>query len=134
MIISFFNHLVAAANCRSAPRAFSKTALKRMFSFYIGKLRMIMLPQAAEANEEEWTGIRQSLFQKTRIGHNERSKAGVAFSAKHFITLFKFACDQFCMNKDSPLNFIRASWYPNPMPKDISTHIADFFWKRSVTR
>ncbi len=71
--------------------------------------------------------LRQRLYQTIESIQGVRKDTGYDLSASHTVDLLQTAAREGCVASNSPLNFIEVARRSNPVPKNFSTHLANFF-------
>ncbi|KAH0545344.1 hypothetical protein FGG08_000643 [Glutinoglossum americanum] len=70
--------------------------------------------------------LQARLLQESQDIQGHRRTAKVAFSANHFKAFVHSACDHFTTDILTPFSFVEASRVPNPVPRDLSSHLTIF--------
>lgn len=105
-----------------------KAQLDEILSQQFGGMRVVGYPDLdpGDSGARAWRSLRTRILKDSNELQDRRRDSLVAFSARHFKAFFHLACDHFCTDIVSPFGFIRASRLQNPVPQDLSLHMARF--------
>lgn len=95
-----------------------------------GDMRVLALPSHPgllheKSVQSQLKMLQTRLLQESQDMQNRRRAAKVAFSANHFKAFVHSACDHFATDI-TPFSFVEASRVPNPVPRDLSSHLISF--------
>jgi hypothetical protein len=102
-----------------------KAQVDELLARQFGGLRVVGLPDP-RSTRGGWRTLKDRILRASADLQEQRVQSQVAFSARHFKSFFQMASDHFCSNTITPFNFMKASRIPNPVPRELASHLNTF--------
>ncbi|KAH7363553.1 phospholipase [Plectosphaerella cucumerina] len=86
-----------------------------------------LLPQGRVSAAARHRALKERIMRLSDEVRRRRVDALCLFSVTHFAAFLDVACDHFATAPDAPFDFVRGARCRSPVPKDVESHLVNFF-------